>query len=265
MGGATGQIRRELEELSDPAYRGSQAKLVPTVDPTRILGVRTPALRALAKKLARERPLDARAFLETLPHATCDEMNLHGELIGLMAKAPEETFGLLDAFLPHVDNWATCDLIRVPSFRRDLPATLERIRGWIASEPKYAVRFGVVQLTALFLGDAFEPSQLDPVAKIARPEYYVNMAHAQYFSFALIKQPATTLPYFERRPPAFDAWTHNKALQKAREPTRDARAEGVPAVNQGVTQEAGARAANQNPCSPMSQRAISMILMPSIV
>ncbi|WP_273395456.1 DNA alkylation repair protein [Thermophilibacter mediterraneus] len=220
MDGAAARIRRELEGLADPAYREFQARLVPTVDPARIIGVRTPALRSLAKRLARERPDDARAFLDALPHETYDEMNLHGELIGRVARTPQEAFGLLDAFLPHVDNWATCDLVRVPALGRDLPATLERIRGWVAAEPEYAVRFGVVQLTALFLGDAFDPSQLDLVAEISRPEYYVNMARAWYFSFALVRQPAATLPLFERRPPALDAWTHNKALQKARESRR---------------------------------------------
>ena len=220
MNEASERIRRELEALADPAYRDFQARLVPTVDTGRILGVRTPDLRALAKKLVRERPDDVCAFLSELPHATYDEMNLHGELIGRVAGTPEEAFDLLDAFLPHVDNWATCDLIRVPAFRLDLPATLGRIRAWVASEPEYAVRFGVVQLTALFLGDAFDPSQLELVAAIDRPEYYVNMARAWYFSFALIGQPEATLPYFERRPPALDAWTHNKALQKARESRR---------------------------------------------
>ena len=58
------------------------------------------------------------------------------------------------------------------------------------------------------------------VAGIDRPEYYINMARAWYFSFALVKQPAATLPLFERRPIALDSWTHNKALQKARESRR---------------------------------------------
>ena len=218
--GVADRIRRELEALADPAYRDFQAKLVPTVDPARILGVRTPALRSYARRLARERPEDARAFLAALPHETYDENNLHGELIGRLAKTPAEAFELLDAFLPHVDNWATCDLIRVPAFKRDLPAVLERIRGWVAAEPEYTVRFGVVQLMTLFLDDAFEPEHLALVAGIDRPEYYVNMARAWYFSFALIKQPAATLPLFERRPIALDAWTHNKALQKARESRR---------------------------------------------
>ena len=220
MDHVTDRIRHELEALADPAYRDFQAKLVPTVDPARILGVRTPALRAYARQLTRERPADARAFLAALPHEAYDENNLHGELIGRVTKTPAEACALLDAFLPHVDNWATCDLIRVPAFRRDLPAVLERIRGWLAAEPKYVVRFGVVQLITLFLDDAFEPGHLALVAAIARPEYYVNMARAWYFSFALIKQPAATLPLFEARPPRLDAWTHNKALQKARESRR---------------------------------------------
>ncbi|OUO35947.1 DNA alkylation repair protein [Olsenella sp. An290] len=220
MNHVTDRIRHELEALADPTYRDFQAKLVPTVDPARILGVRTPALRAYARQLVRERSADARVFLAALPHETYDENNLHGELIGRVAKTPAEAFGLLDAFLPHVDNWATCDLIRVPAFKRDLSAVLERIRSWIAAEPEYVVRFGVVQLMALFLDDAFEPEHLELVAAIGRPEYYVNMARAWYFSFALIKQPAATMPLFERRPCALDAWTHNKALQKARESRR---------------------------------------------
>ena len=213
-------ITRELAALADPAYQAFQAKLVPNIDPSRVLGVRTPALRSYARDLARSRADEARAFMAQLPHALYEENNLHGELIGRLAKTPDAAFTLLDAFLPHVDNWATCDLIRVPAFKRDLPAVLERLRGWMAAEPEYTVRFGVVQLMTLFLDDHFEPEHLRWVAAIERPEYYINMARAWYYSFALIKQPAATLPLFEQRPIALDAWTHNKSLQKARESRR---------------------------------------------
>ena len=210
--GTSRRLQDELAALADPAYREFQAKLVPTVEPARILGVRTPALRHFARELARSRQAEARAFMARLPHALYDENNLHAELIGLLAKTPSEAFELLDAFLPHVDNWATCDLIRVPAFKRDLPAVLEKIRDWTSAAPEYTVRFGVVQLMTLFLDDAFDPAHLRLVADIHRPEYYVNMARAWYYSFALIKQPAATLP--------LDAWTHNKSLQKARESRR---------------------------------------------
>ncbi len=217
---ALARIRSELAALADPAYQAFQAKLVPTVEPERILGVRTPALRSYARTLARKRTDEARAFLAALPHDLYEENNLHGELIGLMAQTPEEAVQLLDAFLPLVDNWATCDLIRVPAFKRDLPAALRAVRRWIAAQAEYMVRFGVVTLMELFLGEAFEPEHLQLVAGIERPEYYINMARAWYFSFALIKQPAATYPLFEARPPVLDRWTHNKALQKARESRR---------------------------------------------
>ncbi len=213
-------ITRELAALADPAYQRFQSKLIPTIDPARVLGVRAPALRRYAREMARTRKDEARAFMTRLPHALYEESNLHGELIGLLAKTPDEAFEMLDAFLPHVDNWATCDLIRVPAFKKDLPAVLERIRGWMAAKPEYMVRFGVVQLMTLFLDDAFEPEHLRLVARIDRPEYYINMARAWYYSFALIKQPVATLPLFEARPIALDAWTHNKSLQKARESRR---------------------------------------------
>lgn len=221
-------VLHDLRSLADPAYRAFQAGLVPTVDPDRILGVRMPALRRYARALVRERAPEASAFLEgPLPHAFYDEMNLHAEIIGLMSRTPQEAFALLDRFLPYVDNWATCDLIRVGAFRRDLPAVLRKLAEWMGAtgdRTEYMVRFGVVQLMELFLDDAFQPGQLRLVARIDRPEYYINMARAWYFSYALLKQPRDALPLFERRSAdgstVIDAWTHNKSLQKARESRR---------------------------------------------
>lgn len=219
-------VVEELTALADPAYQAFQAKLVPTVDPARILGVRTPALRRYARAFAHDARLDA--FLaEPLPHGTYEEMNLHGELIGILAKTPQQAFDLLGPFLPHIDNWATCDLIKIRAFTRHLPAVYERIVRWVAATgpgTEYVVRFGVVQLMEHFLGEAFAPEHLELVAGIERDEYYINMARAWYLSYALIKQPAATLPLFEERradgSTRLDPWTHNKALQKARESRR---------------------------------------------
>lgn len=214
-------IRSELATLADSTYRDFTAPLVPTVDPHRILGVRTPALRKYARTLARKDPDKARAFIsEPLPHDTYDEMNLHGMLIGLLAQTPEEAFEMLEAFLPAIDNWASCDLIRVPVLKHDLGAMLSHIEKWVSAAPEYMVRFAVIQLMTLFLDEAFHPEQLETVVRINRPEYYINMARAWYFATALAKQPQATLPLFEAKPLVLDSWTHNKALQKARESRR---------------------------------------------
>ena len=49
-------------------------------------------------------------------------------------------------------------------------------------------------------------------------EYYVNMMRAWYFATALAKQYDAALPYLSQN--RLDAWTHNKAVQKARESLR---------------------------------------------
>lgn len=100
-------IAAQLAALADPAYRAFQVKLIPTVAPETVLGVRTPDLRRFARALARDRTEEAMGFLHRLPHATYDENNLHGELIGLLSRDADDAFELLDVFLPYVDNWAT--------------------------------------------------------------------------------------------------------------------------------------------------------------
>ena len=44
------------------------------------------------------------------------------------------------------------------------------------------------------------------------------MMRAWYFATALAKQYETVLPFLEEK--RLDAWTHNKAIQKARESNR---------------------------------------------
>ena len=141
---------------ADSDYQQFQAKLVPNINANLVLGVRTPALRRYAKQLFKNTPEKAQAFIQQLPHTYYEENNVHGELIGHLAKTPEEAFELLDRFLPYVDNWATCDLMRIPAFKKDLTTTLTKIKEWIFSEPEYMVRFGIVQLMTLFLDDAFD-------------------------------------------------------------------------------------------------------------
>lgn len=45
------EIQRRLFALQDEGYRDFQAPLIPTLPRERIIGVRTPALRKLAKEL----------------------------------------------------------------------------------------------------------------------------------------------------------------------------------------------------------------------
>ena len=78
------KITDMLFELQDTGYRDFHSKLVPGVDKERIIGVRTPALRKLAKEIAKMPEYET--FLMETPHFYYEENNLHGMLIGLLYK-----------------------------------------------------------------------------------------------------------------------------------------------------------------------------------
>ena len=121
-------IREELFTLADPKYKSFHASLVPTIDPDLIIGVRLPDLRAFAKKIHGTE--DEAAFLQSLPHKYYDENTLHGILLSMIRDA-DECIDALDAFLPYVDNWATCDVISPKSFKKHPPRLLAKVREWI--------------------------------------------------------------------------------------------------------------------------------------
>lgn len=208
-------FQQRLFALQDLPYRDFQAKLIPTVDPETVIGIRTPALRKLARELAKGE--DVQTFLDSLPHQYYDENNLHAFLIE-QCKDFDRTVALLDAFLPYVDNWATCDLCSPKVFAKHLPELLPHIMRWTASNQTYTIRFGLEMLMRYYLDGTFQPAYLELAASLRSEEYYVNMMIAWFFATALAKQYDAALPYLAER--RLEAWTHNKTIQKAVESNR---------------------------------------------
>ena len=208
-------IRETLFSLRDEKFAAFQARLIPNVAPERIIGVRTPALRKLAKTLRGSG--EAEEFLKALPHEFFEENNLHAFLLCEM-KDFDACVQAVEDFLPYVDNWATCDQMSPRVFRKNKQALLPYIRCWIASERCYTRRFGTGMLMSHFLDEDFREEYLRLVSDKRSEEYYVNMMIAWYFATALAKQYEAALPYLENR--RLDPWVHNKTIQKAVESFR---------------------------------------------
>ena len=208
-------VQAELFSARDSKYRQFQIKLLPTVEPESIIGVRTPQLRAIAKRLIKE-PVAAE-FLKTLPHKYFDENQLHAFMISEI-KDFGECVNEVCLFLPFVDNWATCDQLSPKVLGRHKAELSVYIKRWMNSKETYTVRFGIGMLLAYFLDADFLPEYLDFVSAIRSDEYYINMMIAWFFATALAKQYDAALPYIENR--RLDAFAHNKAIQKACESYR---------------------------------------------
>lgn len=208
-------IKGRLNSLSEPAYKAFLCPLIPTVDGATVLGVRTPALRKLAKELKGCVGIDE--FLAELPHEYYEENGLHGFIISEICDFDECIFRI-ERFLPYIDNWGTCDSLRPACFKKNTERLMPYIRKWLASEHEYTVRFAIEVLMVYFLDEHFEPEYLELVANVRREEYYVKMMVAWYFATALAKQWERAIFYIENG--ALDTWTHNKAIQKSRESYR---------------------------------------------
>ncbi len=209
------EIQNHLFGEQDIKYRDMQIKIIPNINPDSIIGVRTPALRAFAKEFLKRN--DVQEFLDALPHQYFDENQLHAFIISGIkdyGKCMEE----VDRFLPYVDNWATCDQMSPPVFKKHRRELLQKIKEWVRSDETYRIRFGTGMLMEHFLDEDFDPEYPEIVAGIRSDEYYVNMMTAWYFATALTKQYETALPFIEDR--RLDTWTHNKAIQKSVESRR---------------------------------------------
>jgi 3-methyladenine DNA glycosylase AlkD len=222
-------IYDRLLGMRDAEYADFQAKLTPGVEPWRFIGVRTPQLRALAKDIVRgkadgiDAELTAR-FLAELPHEYFDENQLHAFIISEI-KEFNECVAMTEAFLPYVNNWATCDQLSPKVFAKKKGGRLvygaellRHIDRWLCSDETYTVRFGIGMLLAHYLDGDFDPAWMDRVAEIRSGEYYINMMIAWYFATSLAKQwDAAHDVLIHNR---LDEWTHNKTIQKAVESRR---------------------------------------------
>lgn len=209
------RVRAMLFELADPDYRDFNAKLIPTLDPGRVIGVRMPKLRSLARQLAAEG--QAEPYLDAQPHYYLEENHLHGLILN-QERDFVAAVGKLEAFLPQVDNWATCDLLKPAAFSPRPDGLEQQAFVWMESSRTYTLRFGVSVLREFFLGEGFREAQLDAAAAVPEGDYYVEMAVAWYFAEALAQRWDQALPYLEQRrlPPR----THARAIRKACESFR---------------------------------------------
>jgi len=208
-------LQDTLKRLQDLKYREMQIRIIPTVKPESVIGVRTPELRALAKEILKSG--DYKAFLKELPHEYFEENQLHAFIISGIRDL-RECMEELEKFLPFVDNWATCDQMSPKIFKKHREELLTHVRDWLGSGETYTVRFGIGMLMEHFLDDAYDPAYPAMVAELRSEEYYVNMMIAWYFATALAKQYESILPYIEEK--RLDDWTHNKAIQKSIESYR---------------------------------------------
>ena len=209
------KITKLLFEMRDEKFRDFTSKLIPGVDKELIIGVRVPEIRRLAKALSAD---ERKKFISELPHKYHEENLLQGAILQLIKNDIGEVISETEKFLPYIDNWAVCDMSQSKLLGKYPDMVFGKACEWAKSEKTYTVRFAIDVLLQFFLDENFKSEVFSLAESIVSEEYYINMALAWFWSFALIKRYDEALPIIEsKRLPAF---VHNKAIQKARESYR---------------------------------------------
>ncbi len=208
-------MEKILFKNQDLEYKKFHIKLMPSVDSDRVIGVRIPVLRKIAKTYSDT--LKKEIFLKTLPHNYYEENNLHAFFIEDI-KDYDRCITEINRFLPFVDNWATCDSLRPKCFKKNTDKLICEIDKWLKSEHTYTVRFAIEMLMVHFLDNDFKKEYLKRVSLIKSDEYYINMMIAWYFATALAKRWEEAFIYIKDK--KLDKWVHNKTIGKAIESYR---------------------------------------------
>lgn len=211
------KIREKLFELQDTGYKDFNKKLIPNISEEKMIGIRIPELRKLAKNLMKENREESIEFMENLPHKYFEENNLHGFMIGEFEEI-EITMDYTERFLEHIDNWSTCDSFLPKIFKKYPKEVHEKALLWLQSEKEYTVRFAIGVLMSNYLGEEFKIEHFEKISEIRSEEYYVNMMIAWYFATALSKRYEESLEVLKDN--ILEVWTHNKTIQKACESRR---------------------------------------------
>lgn len=209
------RIRSLLFENQDLKYQAFQTKLIPNINPDVIIGVRNPITKNIAKTIIKDGKENI--YFKFIPYKYYEENNICAYLIS-ECKDYDMTVDMLNRFLPYVDNWATCDIIKPKIFKKHKEELLSEIKRWMESENIYSIRFAVNMLMSYYLDEDFKPIYLEWPLNIKEDDYYINMVIAWYYATALAKQYDSAIKIIEDN--KLSKWVHNKTIQKSIESFR---------------------------------------------
>ena len=193
-------------EVGTERHRNFMGKLLPTVDPERIVGVKVPILRQIAKELPKE-------YLRELPHVYFEEDMLHDFVINSLNR--DEALHALREFLPYLDNWAVVDSLDPKSFY-SAPSLMDYYLEWSDDSRPYVARLGIVLALRHIQEDTL--GAVDHLKTVKSDHYYVQMALAWFIAEAVLHAPEVVLSLL--RDGVLDRAVHKKTIRKINESRR---------------------------------------------
>ncbi len=205
-------IREELMALAEPKYQKFSAALIPGCE--NLLGVRIPALRKIAQRIAKG---DALEFLQRAEERYFEETMLKGLIIGNMRQDIETILVQARFFIPKITNWSLCDSFcsEFKIVKKHKTRVWEFLQPYAVSTQTYDIRVAVVLGLMYYREEAYLEQLFTQYNSITHEDYYVKMAVAWAISMCFVAFPEPTMAFLKKN--HLDDFTYNKSLQKIRE------------------------------------------------
>ena len=209
------EINKILYENIDAKYRIFSAKLLP--QDTKVLGIRLPFLRKLAKQILKD---DWQFFLQHFEPDYLEERLLYGFVIAYAPLSFSDRLRLVKKFVPLINNWSVCDSF-CASFKlnnNDKILLWQFVQPYMIAKGEYERRFAIVMCLNYLIDDKFVDEIIDKLRIVNFDEYYVQMALAWALAEIYISYPEKIEELLYNKILSIEV--HNKTIQKIRESLR---------------------------------------------
>lgn len=209
------EIRDWLIAHSEEKYQEFSSSLIPGGN--QMFGVRIPALRGLAKQLAKE---DWRTYLQEAWDDTYEELNLQGFVIGYAKTDIEERLFYASQFIPKIHDWSVNDgfCATFKAAQKNREKVWDFLMQYKGSEHEFEQRVVAVMLMNHFLTEEYIERVLCVWDELKHPGYYCKMGVAWGIATAYAKFPQQTHAFLQKN--HLNDFTYNKAIQKMLESCR---------------------------------------------
>ncbi len=203
------EIREKLESLREKEYAEFSCKIIPGAG--KVLGIRMPVLRKLAKELALEQGESVLTDEEDIYY---EEVMIRGLVIGYLKTDSSTLVRYVTDFIPRIHNWAVCDAFcsNLKRVKKDKERFWELIGPYARSEQEFEQRFAAVMLLAHFVNAEDIEKTLHLLTVIPTEHYYSSMGVAWAVAECFLKFPEETEVYFVRE--NWDSATRKRILRK---------------------------------------------------
>lgn len=177
----------------------------------KILGIRTPILRKLAKE-ARDRVEELLSYPDEYYEVVFIKLTVVSSL------PYGEFIQYLDSCVSLMDNWALCDCFKAKCLKKHRREFLSVLDGVFEQGGEYFQRYVLVTFLSEYMEEEYLPTITLYITKADTSLYYVHMAVAWLVAEILVKHYDYGVHLIQSK--NIDPKTHNKAIQKAIESYR---------------------------------------------